>query len=77
MVTFEDARQLILDHVVPLAGEQVEMAKSLGRVLAQDVTAPWDLPACDNSAMDGYAVRSADCQQAADLRLVGYVPAGG
>jgi molybdopterin molybdotransferase len=77
MVTFEDARKLILDHIVTLAGEQVDIPESLGRVLAQDVTAPWDLPVCDNSAMDGYAVRSPDCRQAADLRLVGYVPAGG
>jgi molybdopterin molybdotransferase len=77
MVTFEDARQLILDHVAALAGEQVEIAQSLGRVLAQDVSAPWDMPLCDNSAMDGYAARAVDCQPAADLRLVGYVPAGG
>jgi len=77
MVSFEDARQLILDNVVPLAAEQVGLAESLGRVLAADVTAPWDMPVCDNSAMDGYAVRSIDCRQPVELRLVGYVRAGG
>jgi molybdopterin molybdotransferase len=77
MVSFEDARQLILDHIHPLAGEPVDIAESPGRVLAQDVAAPWEMPICDNSAMDGYAVRALDCQPEAELRLVGYVPAGG
>jgi molybdopterin molybdotransferase len=38
---------------------------------------PWDLPAWDNSAMDGFAVRAADCAAAVRLRVTSYVPAGG
>ena len=34
--------------------------QALGRVLADDVVSPFDVPAHDNSAMDGYAVRFAD-----------------
>ncbi len=35
------------------------------------------MPFCDNSAMDGFAVRAADCPQGARLRVIGYIPAGG
>jgi len=40
--------------------ETVPLDDAIGRVLAQDVTAPFPLPPFDNSAMDGYALRSAD-----------------
>jgi molybdopterin molybdotransferase len=76
MPSFEEARRLILDSITPLASERVELLESLGRVTAEDIVSPWNLPSCDNSAMDGYAVRSADCQQPANLRITGFVPAG-
>lgn len=76
MPTFNDARHLILNSVAPLGAEPVEILESLGRVLAEDVIAPWDMPLCDNSAMDGYAVRARDCQNEASLKITGYVPAG-
>lgn len=77
MPTFEEARKIILDSVVPLGAEKVETLEALGRVLAEDVDAPWDMPLWDNTAMDGYAVRSEDCRQSAILRLAGFLPAGG
>ncbi len=77
MLSFEDARKVILDSVAPAGAERVETSRALGRVLAEDVAAPWDLPACDNSAMDGFAVRAADCRDQAVLDVRGYVPAGG
>ncbi len=52
--------------------EQVPLGEAGGRVLARAVTAAWPIPGCDNSAMDGYAVRAADCggaSQAEPLRL--------
>ena len=76
MPSFEEARRLILDSVTALAGERVNLLESLGRVTAEEIVAPWNLPACDNAAMDGYAVRSADCEQPASLRITGFVPAG-
>ena len=48
---------LVLD---PLGAEVVPLAEALGRVLAQDVAAPVDVPGFDRSNMDGYAVRAAD-----------------
>ena len=48
--------------------ETIDLPDALGRVLAEDMVSAIDVPGYDNSAMDGYAVRSADCGQA-DTRL--------
>ena len=77
MPTFEVARSMILSSVSPLGVERVELMAALGRVVAEDVTAPWDLPVYDNSAMDGFAVRAVDCRVGGSLRITGYIPAGG
>ncbi len=78
MPSFEDARRIILDSVAPLGVERVELLESTGRVIAEDVVAPWNMPFCDNSAMDGYAVRAGDCAAIpAVLKITGYIPAGG
>lgn len=77
MVTFEEARSLILDALQPLGVERISLLDATGRVLAGDVAAPWDLPLWDNSAMDGYAVRAEDCQAIPrKLRVTGFLPAG-
>ncbi len=76
MPDFEEARRIILEHVAPLGAERVGLSESLGRVLSDDITAPWDLPLFTNSAMDGYAVRAADCRDAKALPIIDYVPAG-
>jgi molybdopterin molybdotransferase len=60
LLSLEDAQRLILDRVVQLPVEQVELAKAAGRILAQPATARVDLPPFDASAMDGFALRSAD-----------------
>lgn len=77
MPTFEEARKIILDNVAPLGAEKVETLEALGRVLAEDIVAPWDMPLWDNTAMDGYALNSEDCPDSAILQLAGFLPAGG
>ncbi|MCK4692422.1 MAG: molybdopterin molybdenumtransferase MoeA, partial [Anaerolineales bacterium] len=67
-VTQALARLLATIH--PLQKEQVPLIDCLGRVLAQDVIAEIDLPPFSNSAMDGYAVRSADVIHASAERPV-------
>jgi len=52
---------MILERVKALPAETVPLLGAVGRVLAADVAMPWDMPRWDNSAMDGFAVRSADC----------------
>jgi molybdopterin molybdotransferase len=77
----EDARQQVLEAVVALSSEPVELDAALGRVLAQDVVAEHPSPPFDCSAMDGFAVRSADLDGASaeapvTLRIAGESRAG-
>jgi molybdopterin molybdotransferase len=60
MRSIEDHRGAILALVRVLPAETVPVGAALGRVLAEDVVAAVDLPGFDNSAMDGYAVRSSE-----------------
>lgn len=74
-----EARAAILQHLTPVSGwERVAVRDALGRVLAEDVIAPCSVPAHDNSAMDGYAVRFADLAATGDtpLQVVGTAFAG-
>lgn len=73
------ARAAIAARLKPIdARETVPLAQALGRVLAEDVISPIDVPAHDNSAMDGYAFAGAALRAdaAAELRAVGTVMAG-
>ncbi len=54
------AQQLVWDMTKPMGGEWVTLDQALGRVLAQPLVAPANLPAESRSRMDGYAVRSHD-----------------
>ncbi len=74
-----DARAAIAAAIRPIAGrETVALTAALGRVLAADVVSPIDVPAHDNSAMDGYAFAGAQLGTgvASSLRVVGTVYAG-
>ena len=77
MLTYDEARERILDRVSPLGAERIPLDAAAGRSLAGEVRAPADLPPWDNSAMDGYAVRSSDCPGEAVLAIAGYQTAGG
>lgn len=56
----QDALDRLLAEVSPVETDRVDAAGALGCVLAEAITADRDSPACDVSAMDGYAVRSAE-----------------
>lgn len=77
MLSYYQARDLIIESVQPLAIEKVSLLDAAGRAVAEDVIANQPLPLFDNSAMDGYAVRAEDCSSGTTLPLSGYVPAGG
>ena len=65
-----DAERLIGERVTPVSGhEMVPLRDAAGRVLAEDVIAPVNVPPFDNSAVDGYAVRAQDLQSSAEMRL--------
>jgi molybdopterin molybdotransferase len=76
MTSFEDARRIILDRVAPAGVERVLLLDAIGRTIAEDFLAPGALPPFDKSAMDGFAVRSADCAPGTILTVTDYLPAG-
>lgn len=75
----QDAQRIIRDFVQPVrAVEMVALRAALGRVLARDLVSPIDVPAHDNSAMDGYALRGGDLpsEGVVTLRVAGIAYAG-
>jgi molybdopterin molybdotransferase len=75
----DKAREAIRACLTPVTGiERVAIRSALGRVLAQDIVPAIDVPAHDNSAMDGYAVRAADLKADGEttLREIGSAFAG-
>jgi len=64
------AREVIARFLSPVtATERLNVRAALGRVLAEDVVSPFNVPAHDNSAMDGYAVRFADLKTGGEVIL--------
>lgn len=74
MLSVQEALDRILKHVPPVSTERVPLGVALGRVLAETVVSSIDLPAWDNSAMDGFAVRAADLP--GSVRVLETVAAG-
>lgn len=75
----EDARRRLVSEVAPVSGaETVALRSALGRVLAEDIHSPLDVPAHTNSAMDGYALRADDVPEngTVSLRVIGSALAG-
>src|SRR5208283_427009 len=70
MISADQALQIVLENVAPLGVERIPIVEALGRVLAQDISSPRDIPGFDNSAMDGYAVRAADLAKASEASPV-------
>jgi molybdopterin molybdotransferase len=74
LLSREEAWGLIAAHAAPLETVRLPLDAAVGRVLSEDVASPLDIPGFDRSAMDGYAVRTADTP--GRLRLAGEVAAG-
>ncbi|MES2352139.1 MAG: gephyrin-like molybdotransferase Glp [Pseudomonadota bacterium] len=77
-----EARRIICERVAPVDGsEKLALRASLDRVLAEDIVSPINVPAYDNSAMDGYALRGTDLPADAGapeitLKVIGIAYAG-
>lgn len=70
--TVESALEWIDTHVQPLESEAVALDDLHGRVLAEDVVAPVDVPSFDRAAMDGYALRGAETTGASDYNPLAF-----
>jgi len=81
MISVDQALEKVLAHIDVLEAEESPILGCLGQVLAEDVFSSINIPPLDNSAMDGYAVRSADTRGASRqsprfLRVIGTATAG-
>jgi molybdopterin molybdotransferase len=77
LITVDQALRIVLDVAVPLPAERRRLADVSGCILAEDVRADRDHPPADRSAMDGYAVQSADVREVPRrLRCVAEIAAG-
>jgi len=68
VVSADEAQARFARHLdcSPLAGQKIPLSAALGRVLAEDVRAPIDVPPFDRANVDGFAVRSTDTSGASD-----------
>ena len=79
MISVRDGQAQILARIgAPLAPELLPLTRARARVLSDDFAAPFDVPPADNSAVDGYAVGSADipARGTRDLVVIGDLAAG-
>ena len=76
MISVDEAVQRVTRTFAPLPSEKIALPDALQRVLALDAVAPIDHPPAPMSAMDGYAVKSADAHVGAELIVIGEAPAG-
>ena len=81
MISLEAALSQILAAIRPLGMEKINLLDALGRVIGEDIVASRPVPPKDNSAMDGYALRSEDIYGASRerpvvLNVIEDIPAG-
>ncbi|HZK64256.1 MAG TPA: hypothetical protein VFC34_08930 [Puia sp.] len=74
LISVAEARTLVAARVDSLEPVKMAIERALGLEVAEDVYAPLDTPAFDQSSMDGYAIRFED--RAEPLTLQGEMPAG-
>lgn len=77
MKGIREALDAMMPAFRPVGVERVPLARASGRILAETLRARTDLPAFDNSAMDGYAVRAQDAPKGTELDVQGESRAGG
>ena len=77
LIDHREAVRLVLENAQRLPVENVPLVNARGLVLAEDVRARFDSPPFDNSAVDGYALRSTDATEVGRIfRVVDEAPAG-
>jgi len=76
MISVSEAKDIVRNNIEPLAPITVPLQQAAGLVLGEDVYAAVDIPAFNQSAMDGYAFAFEDYSVAKLLQIAGEVPAG-
>lgn len=81
LISLNEAKSTVFNHLPHIDLETLPLEDALGRILGENIVSPINVPGFDRSAMDGYAVRSADTLRAREdqptsLNLSGRVPMG-
>lgn len=81
LLSVRQAQEQMIGHFTPLPSIEIPLLNAFGRVLAEQIIAPFDSPSFSNSSMDGFAVNSTDISFASSttpvtLKLVQDIPAG-
>lgn len=76
MITTDEARKIIIANTIANTGEKRALTDSLGKILRETIHAPISLPAFDQSAMDGFALRFDDLQKFSSFKIIGESSAG-
>ncbi|HVD45631.1 MAG TPA: hypothetical protein VNB92_09790, partial [Rubrobacter sp.] len=76
LIEYPEAERLVFESTPRLPVEETPLGEALGLALAWDLTATIDSPPFDNSAVDGYAVRSQDAEAGRVFGVVDEAPAG-
>ncbi|CAB50326.1 molybdenum cofactor synthesis domain-containing protein [Pyrococcus abyssi] len=81
VVPLERALEIVNSFTLPLGTEEVKLSEALGRIVAEDIYSPIDIPPFDRATVDGYAVRAEDTFMASEanpikLKVVGEIHAG-
>jgi len=79
----QEAKQILIDNafIIGRENEEISIAESIGRVIAEDIKSPFAVPSFPKSAMDGYAVKAKEVEGASKnsavrLKVVGEMLAG-
>ncbi len=76
LIEYPEAERLVSESTLRLPVEETPLGEALGLALARDLTATTDSPPFDNSAVDGYALRSEDAAAGRVFSVVDEAPAG-
>lgn len=73
-MTYEEARNIVAENVIPVSSEKISLSESAGRILAEDITAKINVPSFDRSPYDGFAFMADDVPS--KLRVMQEIRAG-
>jgi molybdopterin molybdotransferase len=76
LIEYPEAERLVFESTPRLPARETPLGEALGLALARDLTATTDSPPFDNSAVDGYALRSEDAEVGRVFGVVDEAPAG-
>lgn len=76
MISIHEAKQLIREHCKALPPKLLQLSEAAGCTLAENIFAPFDIPAFPQSSMDGYAFSYSSFREQGKLELYGEIAAG-